>query len=61
MKTFEIIEAVPAVQFYKYIIKAETEDEALEIISNGMGELPVEHWVEEDCCSDPEFTIQIIN
>ena len=60
MKRFTIIEQVPAIVEHTYEVEAENEDDAMEIIMNGMTD-SVEYTVEtiyDDVCL--EFTRQVV-
>jgi len=59
MKKFTIIEQVPALVEYTYEVEAENEDDAMEIIMNGMTD-SIDYKVEtiyDDVCL--EFTRQV--
>jgi hypothetical protein len=59
MKKFTIIEQVPAIVEYTYEVEAENEDDAMEIIMNGMTD-SIDYKVEtiyDDVCL--EFTRQV--
>ena len=60
MKKFTIIEQVPAMVEYTYEVEAENEDDAIEIIMNGMTD-SIDYKVEtiyDDVCL--EFTRQVV-
>jgi len=60
MKKFTIIEQVPAIVEYTYEVEAENEDDAMEIIMNGMTD-SIDYKVEtiyDDVCL--EFTRQVV-
>ena len=60
MKKFTIIEQVPSIVEYTYEVEAENEDDAMEIIMNGMTD-SIEYTVEtiyDDVCL--EFTRQVV-
>jgi len=60
MKKFTIIEQVPALVEYTYEVEAENEDDAMEIIMNGMTD-SIDYKVEtiyDDVCL--EFTRQVV-
>jgi hypothetical protein len=58
MKTFRIIEAIPCYHYYEYVVQAETEDDALEIVSYGMGVKSDKDFILENHNEDPIVTIK---
>jgi len=60
MKEFRIIESRPATYYWEYIVKANSETEALNIVLDGKVEAE-ETWVDEDNDVDSEFELYPVN
>ena len=56
MEQFRIIESRPATYFWEYIIEANDENEALQIVFDGEVEAN-EAWCEESESDDSEFSV----
>jgi hypothetical protein len=56
MPEFRVIESLPATQYWEYIVEAESEEDAIDIITNGEVE-PTEAWTELDDDSNSTFEV----
>jgi len=60
MKEYRIIESRPATYYWEYIVKANNETEALNMVLDGKVEAE-ETWVDEDNDVDSDFELYPVN
>jgi len=60
MKEYRIIESRPATYYWEYIVKANSETEALNMVLDGKVEAE-ETWVDEDNDVDSDFELYPVN
>ena len=60
MKEYRIIESRPAKYYWEYVVKANSETEALNMVLDGKVEAE-ETWVDEDEDVDSDFEVYPVN
>ena len=57
MKKFKIIETKPAVEFWSYVVEAESQEQAIEMIREGLVDHE-DYWISEDPFERFEYEVE---
>jgi len=57
MKKFSILESRPSTQFWRYEVEAESEEQALEMVREGLVD-PEDYFVEDDPFEPSEYEVE---
>jgi hypothetical protein len=57
MKKFSILESKPSIQFWRYEVEAESEEQALEMIREGLVDSE-DYWVDDDPFESFEYEVE---